>query len=216
MGVLGMSMNDDELAKALGLLGYPGFAYLGAGEHVDPAGLLLDAIDQDDLDSRVREGLPWVARAVPDLNWGWLAVESERRVRQNRLGFIVALAAVSSPYLAVHEKLKAVAERIAEIRTDEWDTLCGGSMTKVERARVHSQSFPIAARWHIDSDLELGIHACPRVGESFEVRLERWRIMSPREVCGHLRIRPGDRVWMTLTESGVLMTSENFRPPEGA
>jgi hypothetical protein len=209
-----MSMNDDELAKALGSLGYLGFAYLGSGERVDPAALLLDAIDRDDLDSRVREGLPWVVRAFSGLNWDWLTAESERRLRQNRLGFIVDLAALSSRHLAVHEKLIAVAERIAEIRRDEWDTVCGKSMTKVERTRLHSQAFPIAARWPIDSDLELGVHARPRVGESFELRLERWRIMPPREVCGHLRIRPGDRVRLTLTESGVLMTSEHFVRPD--
>jgi hypothetical protein len=154
-----MSRNDDELKQALGSLGYPGFAYLGSGDPVDPAELLLDAIDRDDLDSRVREGLPWVARAYPGLNWDWLAAESERRMRQNRLGFIVALAALSSSHLAVHEKLIAVAQRIAEFRRDEWDTLCSKSMTKVERTRIHSQAFPIAVRWRIDSDLELLFHA---------------------------------------------------------
>jgi len=133
------------------------------GSHIwGPANQLLDAIDREDLDSRVREGLPWVARAFSSLNWDWLVDESERRARQNRLGLVVALAALSSPYLAVHQKLIAVAERIEKIRRDAWDTLCGRSMTKVERARIRSEGFPIAARWHIDSDLELLFHACPR------------------------------------------------------
>jgi hypothetical protein len=96
----------------------------------------------------------------------------------------------------------------------QWDTLCNESMTQAERAFVHSQCFPIAARWNIDCDLELVVHACPRVGESFEVPVDRWQIMPPREVCGHLRVRPGDLVRLTLTQDGVLMTSENFRRPE--
>jgi hypothetical protein len=87
---------------------------------------------------------------------------------------------------------------------------------KGERTRLHSEGFPIAAHWHIDSDLELVVHACPRVGESFEVPVERWQIMPPREVCGHLRIRTGDRVRLTLTEDGVLMTSKKFVCPEDA
>lgn len=209
-----MSMNDDQLAVALGSLGYPGLSYLESSEPVDPAGVLLDAIDRDDLEPRVRDGLPWIPRAFPDMKWDWLITEAQRRNRQNRLGFIVALAALGSPYLAVHNKLIAVTERIAEIRRVEWDTLCNESMTKAERALVHSQCFPIAERWHIDSDFELVVHASPRVGESFEVPLDRWQIMPPREVCGHLRLRPGNLVRLTLTEEGVLMTSENFVRPE--
>ncbi len=207
-------MKDDELAIAIGSLGYPGFSHLRSGEPVDPAAVLLDAIDRDELDPRVREGLPWIPRAFPDLNWDWLIAEAQRRNLQNRLGFIVDLAALSSSYLAVHQKLTAVTERIAEIRRDEWDTLSNQSMTKDERAFVHSLRFPIAERWHIDSDLELVVHASSRVGESFEVRVDRWQIMPPREVCGHLRIRTGDLVRLTLTEDGVLMTSEYFRRPE--
>ena len=141
-----MTRNDDELKQALGSLGYPGFAYFGLDESVDPAELLLDAIDRDDLDSRVREGLVWIPRRFPDLNWESLLSEAQRRNRQNRLGLIVDLAAFSSRYLADHQKLTAVAERLAAIRTEEWDTLCGKSMTRVERTRIHSDGFPIASR----------------------------------------------------------------------
>ena len=126
------------------------------------------------------------------MDWDRLIPGVQHRERQNGLGFIVALAALSSPYLAVHEKLCAVTERIAEIRRDEWDTLCNESMTEAERASVHSLCFPIAALWKIDCDLEIVIHACPRVGESFEVRVDRWQIMPPTEVCGHLKMRTGD------------------------
>jgi hypothetical protein len=208
-------MNDDELAGALGSLGNSGFSYLRSIEAVDPAVVLLDAIDRDDLDQRVRDGLPWIPRAYPDLNWDWLIAQAQHRNCQNRLGFIVALAALSSRYLAVHQQLLAVSERIEEIRGDQWDTLCNESMTTAERAFVHSLRFPIAALWKIDSDLELVIHACPRVGESIEVPVDRWQIMLPKEVCGHLRIRPGNPVRLTLTQDGVLMTPEKFvRPKE--
>ena len=212
-----MTMNNDQLAIALGSLGYPGFSHLGVSEPQDPAMVLLDAIDRDDVDLRVRDGPPWIPCAYPDLDWDWLIAEAQLRNLQNRLGFIVALAALRSPYFVVHQKLVAVTERLAEIRRDKWDTLSNESMTETERAFVHSQHFPIAERWHIDSDLELVVHATPRVGESFEKQVDiEWRIMLPREVCGHLRLRPGTLVTMILTEDGVLMTSENFRRPEKA
>jgi hypothetical protein len=49
------------------------------------------------------------------------------------------------------------------------------------------------------------------VGASYEVRVDyEFKVSPPREVCGYLRLRPGDRVTLTLTPDGVLMTSENF------
>jgi len=65
--------------RALGSLGYPGFSYLQSTEPSDPAVVLLDAIDRDDLDKRVRDGLPWIPRACLDLNWDWLIAEAQRR-----------------------------------------------------------------------------------------------------------------------------------------
>ena len=210
-----MIMDDDQLAIALCSLGYPGFAHLEPNGPQDPAVVLLDAIDRDELDPLVRAALPWIPRKYSDLSWEQLIARARRRKRQNRLGFIVALAAHSSAYLDVHQKLTAVAERIAEIRSEEWDTLCSESMTKAERSSVHSQCFPIAQRWHIESDLEHVIHPSPRVGESFEEYVDiEYQIAPPREVCGHLRLRPGSLVRFTLTEEGVLMTSESFVRPE--
>src|SRR5690349_14143500 len=118
-----MTMNNDQLALALGSLGYPGFSYHGVSEPQNPAMVLLDAIDRDNVDLRVRDGLPWIPRAYPDLDWDWLIAEAQLRNLQNRLGFIVALAALCSPYLNVHQKLVAVTERLAEISRDKWDTL---------------------------------------------------------------------------------------------
>jgi hypothetical protein len=44
--------SDNQLAADLGALGYPGFRYL-SGEPRDPAEVLLDALDRDNLDARV-------------------------------------------------------------------------------------------------------------------------------------------------------------------
>ena len=76
----------------LGTLGYPGFAYLRGAARQNPAELLMEALDSDDLDSRVIEALAWLPLAYPHLNWGWLTANAKLRDRQNRLGFVVALA----------------------------------------------------------------------------------------------------------------------------
>ena len=44
----------------LGSLGYPGFAYLRSSLRLNPVELLMDALDSDDLDSRVTEALAWL------------------------------------------------------------------------------------------------------------------------------------------------------------
>jgi hypothetical protein len=53
---------------------------------------LFDALDEADLDPRIVEGLPWLALAYIDMDWEWLAQNAKLHRRQNRLGFVVALA----------------------------------------------------------------------------------------------------------------------------
>jgi transcriptional regulator with XRE-family HTH domain len=76
----------------LGSLGYPGFAYLRSSIRLNPVELLMEALDTDDLDSRVTEALAWLPLAYPHLNWDWLTANAKLRDRQNRLGFVVELA----------------------------------------------------------------------------------------------------------------------------
>jgi len=53
----------------LGSLGYPGFAYLRSSARLNPVEVLMEALDSDDLDSRVTEALAWLPLAYPHLNW---------------------------------------------------------------------------------------------------------------------------------------------------
>src|ERR1035438_680372 len=73
----------------LGTLGYPGFAYLRGSARLNPVELLMEALDSDDLDSRVTEALAWLPLAYPHLNWVWLTTNAKLQDRQNRLGFVV-------------------------------------------------------------------------------------------------------------------------------
>jgi transcriptional regulator with XRE-family HTH domain len=62
-------MPDHQVARALGRLGYPGFAYLRNGATVNPLEVLLGALLADDVDARVVEGLPWLLPRYPDVDW---------------------------------------------------------------------------------------------------------------------------------------------------
>jgi len=53
----------------LGSLGYPGFAYLRGSARQNPTELLMEALDSDDLDSRVTEAMAWLPLTYPHLNW---------------------------------------------------------------------------------------------------------------------------------------------------
>ncbi len=76
-----------DFAAELGALGYPGFSYLNRKMRRDPAEVLLDAINESDLDTRVAEGLPWLVMTYVDMDWDWLVRNAKLRDRQNRLGF---------------------------------------------------------------------------------------------------------------------------------
>jgi len=78
----------------LGSLGYSGFAYLRSSVRLNPVEVLMEALDSDDLDSRVTEALAWLPLAYPHLNWEWLTANAKLRDRQNRLGFVVELARI--------------------------------------------------------------------------------------------------------------------------
>jgi hypothetical protein len=75
-----------------GALGYEPFAYL-RGRLSNPAAVLLAALCQSDLPARVVEALPWLALHFPDLNRDWLVERAKLHDVQNRLGYVVTLAA---------------------------------------------------------------------------------------------------------------------------
>ncbi|MGH9583924.1 MAG: hypothetical protein ACRD4O_13415 [Bryobacteraceae bacterium] len=87
-------MNPEQLAAELAALGYPGFAYLkqqGSGK--DPGGILIAALEQENLEARLFEALPWLVLAYwQEMDSEWLLQQATLRGVQNRLGFVVTLA----------------------------------------------------------------------------------------------------------------------------
>jgi transcriptional regulator with XRE-family HTH domain len=140
----------------LGSLGYPGFAYLPSSVRLNPVELLMEALDSDDLDSRVTEALAWLPLAYPHLNWDWLTANAKLRDRQNRLGFVVELArqaAERGGSSQVGEELAARVAKLEPSRLAKEDTLCKESMTRAERAWLRKHRPESAEHWNLLTDL---------------------------------------------------------------
>ena len=150
---------DESAFKAeLGALGYPGFSYLRGKSHYNPARLLFLALDQDDLDRRVVEALPWLAYTYPEMDWEWLTRNAKLNDRQNRLGFVVDLAEAFAGRLDNASRKKSLAENRAVIersRLAREDTLSNESMTQVERKWLRQNRPSNARHWNLLTDLDV-------------------------------------------------------------
>jgi transcriptional regulator with XRE-family HTH domain len=152
VGVLGA----DALARGLAGLGYPGLAYLKPRRWLNPAVLLLGALENPRLEGRLVEALPWVPFRYSDLDWGWLLARAKQHDLQNRLGFVVRLAfelATRRHSAEAAAKLEAVLQQLSRAKLAREDTLSEGSMTDAERRWLREHRPPAAAEWNLLSDL---------------------------------------------------------------
>jgi transcriptional regulator with XRE-family HTH domain len=147
--------DDVRLAADFGALGYPGYAYL-KGQLRNPAELFFDALDRRDLDARLVEALPWLPLHYPNMDWDWLTTQAKINNRQNRLGFVVALAlrvAKKHANRNVAKRLSEVVETLEEARLAKTDTLCQESWPPSQRKFAHQQRSALAAHWRLDTRL---------------------------------------------------------------
>jgi len=142
----------DRLTRQLAALGYPGFAHRAGGTPSNPAAVLLSALRQPDLPVRVSEAMPWVAVHHVDLDWSWLVRQAKLHDVQNRLGFVVALAAEladKSGHADVRDRLDAVTAQLEPSRLAREDTLCRQSMPRPERQWLSSNRSATAQHWNL-------------------------------------------------------------------
>ncbi len=154
---LPVSSQKLDFSAELGALGYPRFSYLRVRRPRNPAELLLVALNEPNLDSRVAEGLPWVALAYVDMDWDWLVRNAKLRDRQNRLGFALSLASEVSEGKKEGErtrKLRSCLEVLESARLAREDTFCHDSMTQAERAWLREHRSPSAAHWNLLTDMK--------------------------------------------------------------
>ena len=134
-------------------LGYPGFAYLrGGGYKANPAMVVLDALLQRNLETRLSEALPWVVATYPNLQWDWLVQQAKLNDIQNRLGFVVDLAkqvTEKSQRQSEFAQLSEVSRLLKRSLLAHEDTLCRESMSEVERDWLAENRSPYAKRWNL-------------------------------------------------------------------
>jgi hypothetical protein len=91
----------------------------------------MEALDSENLDSRVVGALPWLPVAYPQMDWAWLTFNAKVRDRQNRLGYVTLLAAQIAGKRAdstiEHALLKTV-HALERSRLVAEDTLCRQSL----------------------------------------------------------------------------------------
>jgi DNA-binding XRE family transcriptional regulator len=154
------SLTGETFAGQLGALGYPGFSHLRSVRKRNPAEVLLSALAQENLESRVTEALPWLVQqyaTMSDKHRQWLLDQSRLRNLTNRLGFVVTLArevtersgdTTSERYQA----LTKLEEELAQSRLEREDTLCQASLSPNEREWLRQTRPPHATEWHLLTD----------------------------------------------------------------
>jgi len=150
-------VNAEKLPQQLSALGYPGFAYLRAARKKNPAELLVTALAENNLDSRVTEALPWLLLSYgEEMNSDWLVQQARARNLSNRLGFVVTLAKgvsnVTSTTSAHNEWLSGLEAQLKESRLAREDTLCQSSLSQRERAWLRETRPPEAEYWNLLTD----------------------------------------------------------------
>jgi transcriptional regulator with XRE-family HTH domain len=153
---LGTPFGNERLRSELAGLGYPGSPIFGE-KRPNPAEVLLKALKEPELDTRVVEGLPWLVLAYADMNWDWLAPNAKLLDCQNRLAFVTTLASqlVShSTVLHRSRKLKEYADVLDRSRLAKGDTLCHDALTEAERKWLRLNRPPEAAHWNLLTDMK--------------------------------------------------------------
>ena len=148
---------SEKLRSELAGLGYPGFAHLRVRARRNPAEILLTALNESDLDTRVAEGLPWVALRYADMDWDWLVQNAKLFDRQNRLGFVTTLAfqlAARSTEPHRSRKLKEYVGILDRSRLVREETFCHDSLTKAERNWLRLNRPPEAKHWNLLTDMK--------------------------------------------------------------
>jgi transcriptional regulator with XRE-family HTH domain len=146
--------NTDSLAKQLSALGYPGFSYMRAGWTRNPAEVVLGALQQEELDPRVAEALPWVLLNYPDLDRDWLLKEARASNSTNRLGFVVSLAMLveeqrGNNNSAVYQSLARFKDVLKRSRLESECTFGNPALSATQQEWVRQNRSKDAEEWHV-------------------------------------------------------------------
>ena len=149
-----------ELAAQLGALGYPGFSHLRGSRKRNPVEVLVSALTQDDLESRITEALPWLmlrSYEMSNATRQWLLDQARLRNLTNRLGFVVSLAKEVAARSAgttstQYNALVTLENELRASRLDREDTLCQKFLSDSEREWLRQARPQAAVDWHLLTD----------------------------------------------------------------
>src|SRR5262245_5962171 len=134
-------LRAEDAARALGALGYTGFAHLRHSRKVNPAELLVRTLRSQNVEARLVEALPWLLVNHPNLDWHWLLREAKVNDLQNRLGFVVTLARELAERRGKSDAAEVLRhwERVLEnSRLAKEDAFAQDGLTDAERAWLRS------------------------------------------------------------------------------
>ena len=147
-----------QLAEYMALLGYPGYAYLRP--HVarrNPGEVLLTALAQNNLESRLVEALPWLLLRYWDMDFAPVVEHAKKVDLQNRLGFVVSLARKLSaanpqnePRTLALAELESTLDRSRLAREDDF---LRPARNRVERQWLMQNRPEDARHWNLVTDL---------------------------------------------------------------
>lgn len=148
--------NAGAAERALAALGYERFAERPRRrERRNPAEVVLRCLRAPDVDARVVEALVWVFVAHTDLDWVWLVRHAKVEDLQNRLGFLVSLAAQlaqrrgETTAEAQLTSARAVLERSRLVAEGAFRA----TLSDAERRWLRHHRPPEAAHWNLLTNL---------------------------------------------------------------
>jgi transcriptional regulator with XRE-family HTH domain len=149
---------EERLAGELAALGYPGFSHLRRRARRNPADVLVRALNESDLDSRIVEGLPWLAAKYAELDWEWVVRNVKLLDLQNRLGFVATMAARLAEKAGDEKRERRLKEYVSVLersRLVREDTLCLESLTEAERKWLRESRSEEARYWNLLTDMRV-------------------------------------------------------------
>jgi transcriptional regulator with XRE-family HTH domain len=146
----------DILASQLAGLGYPKFSHLKKTKNVNPATVLMSALAEDELDSRIVEALPWLVFNYSDMDWARVINSAKLSDAQNRLGFLLSLAFDLAKRSKDENKtilFKELLSTLDSSRLVQNDSFRRKSLTDSEKAWLRKNRPKNARHWRVLSNL---------------------------------------------------------------
>jgi transcriptional regulator with XRE-family HTH domain len=155
-------LGADEVARALGALGYTGFAHLPRTRKLNPAELLIRALNSKNVEARSVEAFAWLLVNHPNMDWPWLVRMAKQDDLQNRLGFLVSVArevAARQGQADVAQTLAHWESVLENSRLQKEDAFAEDALTQAERAWLRNNRSDVAARWNLLTSISAAVIA---------------------------------------------------------